>query len=100
MKLCRVVGTVVAPVHHPAYDGHRLLAVRPIDPDGTEAADRMFVAVDRAQAGVGDRVLVMADGSSTRDVCGGGEFPIRTAVIGVVDEIEVHGRVLYGTDAD
>jgi ethanolamine utilization protein EutN len=94
MKLGLVVGTVVTPVQHPAYDGQRLLAVRPLDPDGTPAKDRMFVAVDRVDAGVGDRVLLMAEGSSVRALVGE-QAPIRCAVVGVVDEIALHGRVLY-----
>jgi len=95
MKIGRVVGTVVTPVQHPAYDGRRLLAVRPLNPDGSEAADRMFVAVDRAQAGIGDRVLLMAEGSSVRALVGE-SAPIRCAVVGVIDEIAMNGRVLYG----
>ena len=98
MKIGRVVGTVVTPVQHPAYDGRRLLAVRPLNPDGSEASDRMFVAVDRAQAGVGDRVLLMAEGSSVRAIVGDEQAPIRCAVVGVIDEIEVGGRVLWPTD--
>jgi microcompartment protein CcmK/EutM len=95
VKIGRVVGTVVTPVQHPAYDGRRLLAVRPLNPDGSEAADRLFVAVDRAQAGVGDRVLLMAEGSSVRAIVGDEKAPIRCAVVGVIDEIEVDGRVLF-----
>lgn len=94
MKIGRVIGTVVTPVQHAAYDGRRLLAVRPIDPDGSEAKDRMFVAVDRCQAGVGDRVLLMAEGSSVRAIVGDDKAPIRCAVVGVIDEIEVDGRTL------
>ncbi len=100
MKLGRVVGTVVTPVQHPAYAGQKLLAVRPLDPDGREAADRLFIAVDRAQAGLGDRVLLMAEGSSVRDVLGQAEAPIRCAVVGVVDEIAVDGQVLYPSADD
>ena len=59
MRIGRVLGTVVTPVQHPAYDGRKLLAVRPLNPDLTPASDRMFTAVDRAQAGVGDLVLLM-----------------------------------------
>ncbi|RKY18012.1 MAG: hypothetical protein DRQ55_14445 [Planctomycetota bacterium] len=97
MKIGRVIGTVVTPVQHPAYDGMTLLAVRPLDPDGSEADERMFVAVDRAQAGVGDRVLLMAEGSSVRDVLGMPHAPIRCAVVGVIDEIEVDGARTYPT---
>lgn len=95
MKIGRVVGTVVTPVQHPAYDGRRLLAVRPLNPDGSDASDRMFVAVDRAQAGVGDRVLLLAEGSSVRDILGEPSAPIRCAVVGVIDEIALHGEVVY-----
>lgn len=98
MKLARVVGTVVTPVQHPAYDGRKLLAVRPIDPDGSVAADRLFIAVDRAHAGVGDTVLLMAEGSSVREVVEDLSAPIRCAVVGIVDQIAVDGRVLYGED--
>jgi ethanolamine utilization protein EutN len=94
VKLGRVVGTVVTPVQHPAYDGRRLLAVRPILPDGRDAKDRMFIAVDRCQAGVGDRVLLMAEGSSVRAIVGDEKAPIRCAVVGVVDEVEVDGRAV------
>jgi microcompartment protein CcmK/EutM len=95
MKIGRVVGTVVTPVQHPAYDGRRLLAVRPLNPDGSEAADRMFVAVDRAQAGIGDRVLLLAEGSSVRAIVGDEKAPIRCAVVGVIDEIAMDGKVVY-----
>jgi microcompartment protein CcmK/EutM len=101
MKICRVIGTVVTPVHHPAYDGTCILAVRPLDPDGQVADDRMFLAVDRAHAGVGDRVLVMAEGSSVRAIVGIDDAPIRCAVVGVIDEIELDGERTYpeGDDA-
>jgi microcompartment protein CcmK/EutM len=95
MKIGRVVGTLVTPVQHPAYNGRRLLAVRPIKPDGKDADDRMFIAVDRAQAGIGDRVLLMAEGSSVRDILEDPDAPIRCAVVGVIDEIAVAGEVLY-----
>jgi microcompartment protein CcmK/EutM len=91
VKLGQVIGTVVTPVQHAAYDGRRLLAVRPVQPDGTPSGERLYIAVDRAQAGVGDRVLLMAEGSSVRDILGDAAAPIRCAVVGVIDEIELHG---------
>lgn len=98
MKLARVVGTVVTPVQHPTYDGRRLLAVRPLNPDGSDSGERMFTAVDRAQAGVGDTVLLMAEGSSVRAVVGDEHAPIRCAVVGVVDQIAVGGEILFDGD--
>ena len=95
MKIARVVGTLVTPVQHPAYDGRRLLVVRPLKPDLSPADDRLFTAVDRAQAGVGDLVLLMAEGSSVRDIVGDASAPIRTAVVGVIDEVAVDDHVVY-----
>jgi microcompartment protein CcmK/EutM len=95
MKIGKVIGTVVTPVVHPAYEGRRLLAVRPVAPDLSPTADRMFTAVDRCQAGIGDIVLLMAEGSSVRDVLGDAHAPIRTAVVGVIDEITLHGEVVF-----
>ena len=40
MKLCRVEGNVVATVHHPVYDGQKLMIVQPVD--GGDS----FLAVD------------------------------------------------------
>jgi microcompartment protein CcmK/EutM len=94
MKLGRVIGTVVTPVQHGAYEGRRLLAVRPINPDGSQADDRMHVAVDRAQAGLGDVVLLLAEGSSVREIVDDLSAPIRCAVVGVIDEIEMHGKIV------
>jgi len=99
VRIGRVVGTVVTPVRHPAYDGRRLLAVRPLRPDGSDApGERLYVAIDRARAGVGDRVLLLAEGSSTRALVEDERAPIRCAVVGVVDEIEVEGATLYPED--
>ena len=45
MRICRVIGTVVASTHHPTYDGRKVLLVRPEGPDGI-ATGKAFVAVD------------------------------------------------------
>ncbi len=83
MKLCRVEGSVVATAHHPAYDGHKLLIVQPVD--GGDS----FLAVDRVQAGVGDLVLVNQEGNGARQLLKQGqEVPIRSLIVGVVDEVQ------------
>ena len=62
MRLCRVVGPVVSSAKHPAYRGHKLLSVRPVDEAGRDSG-RSFLAVDTVQAGENDRVLVLTEGS-------------------------------------
>jgi ethanolamine utilization protein EutN len=87
MKLCRVEGSVVATAHHPSYDGKKLLVVQPLDERGAPAGDS-FLAVDTAQAGVGDVVLVNAEGNGTRQVLKMGAIvPIRSLIVGVVDQV-------------
>jgi len=88
MRLCRVIGNVVATVKHPAYVGHKLLIVQPIEPDGPDAGTS-FLAVDTVQAGPGDRVLVMSEGNGVRQILQAGDrVPIRSLIVGIVDEVD------------
>ncbi len=90
MKLARVVGTVTATVHHPSYDAQTLLLCEPISAAGDRAGE-VFIAVDRAQAGVGDRVLVNAEGGGARQVFGlkpTDKLAIQDVIVGVVDAVE------------
>lgn len=94
MFLAQVVGTVVSPVQHPVLDGEKLLIVRPVDPHG-EALGKTRVALDRAQAGVGDRVLVIDEGNSGRQILGSKDAPVKTIVVGVVDYVELGSELAY-----
>lgn len=88
MKLCRVLGNVVATAKHPVYEGQSLLIVQPIDPEGRDTGSS-FLAVDRAQAGPGDRVLVMSEGNGVRQIVQmGAQVPIRSVIVGFVDELQ------------
>jgi ethanolamine utilization protein EutN len=88
MRLCRVLGSVVATVKHPSYGGERLMVVQPIDEAGAETG-ASFLAVDRAQSGPGDRVLVMSEGNGVRQILQkGDQVPIRSLIVGVVDDVQ------------
>ncbi|HED65314.1 MAG TPA: hypothetical protein ENJ09_07145 [Planctomycetes bacterium] len=97
MMLAQVLGTVVAPYHHPVLEGERLLLVRPVTPTG-EATGRARIAIDRVDAGEGDRVLVVDEGNSARQLVGAPEGPVKTVVVGVVDTVELGGTVVFGVD--
>jgi ethanolamine utilization protein EutN len=58
MNLARVVGEVVATIKHPHLEGMKLLLVQPVTPSGAPTG-RVTLAVDQAQAGPGDHVLVV-----------------------------------------
>ena len=99
MLLAEVVGTVVMTVKHPAFDGEKLLAVQPVDEHGAKNGV-VILAVDRAQAGVGDRVLVMREGNGVRQIVGREqgkgvdeavkmEWPVRSMIVGIVDSVDV-----------
>jgi len=85
MKLARVAGTVVSPVSHPFYDGQRLLLCDLVDPDGTERG--YLIAVDVVDAGVGEQVLICDEGTSARQIYGISTGPVRSVIVGIVDEI-------------
>lgn len=89
MVLARVIGTVVSTIKHPAFDGLKLYVVQPVDDKGT-AKGATFLAVDTVQSGVGDTVLVMREGNGIRQIFKKEIWPIRSAVVGVVDHVEVN----------
>ncbi len=94
MFLGQVIGTVVSPVQHPILDGEKLLIVRPVDPHGAPTG-KTRVALDRAQAGEGDRVLVVDEGNSGRQILGVKDAPVKTIVLGVVDYVELPDGLAY-----
>ena len=89
MTLGRVVASVVATEKHPDYVGKKLLVVRPVGPGGAPKGKSML-AVDGAQAGIGDLVLVVDEGGSARWVIGDETaLTVRTAVCGIVDRVDI-----------
>jgi microcompartment protein CcmK/EutM len=85
MFLAKVVGTVVCTMKHPAYLHQKILITRRLNLDGT-FAERDLLALDKAQAGVGDTVLVLNEGSSARTVLNNETAPARAIIMGVVDQ--------------
>ena len=87
MKLCRVVGNVVAAAQHAAFDGHKLMMVRPEDPQGN-AMGAAYLAIDQIDAGPGDRVIVLSEGTGLRQLVGQDAGPIRSIIVGIVDAVD------------
>jgi ethanolamine utilization protein EutN len=91
MRCCRVVGPLWAAAKHPAFAGRTLFVVQPLDESGADAG-ASFVAVDHAQAGVGDKVLVLTEGNGVRQILkAGDQVPIRSLIVGIVDHVEIDG---------
>ncbi len=87
MKLGRVAGTVVSTINHPFFDGRRLLVCDLVDPAGS--ATGYLIAVDTVEAGPGDTVLILDEGNSSRQIFGLESAPIRSTIVGIVDEVDV-----------
>jgi len=88
MFVGRVLGTVVTTIQHAALAHAKLLVVQPCDPEGRDDGPPV-VARDHVDAGVGDRVLVLDEGSSASQILGRPRGPVRTMVVGVVDAVHV-----------
>lgn len=89
MLIARVVGNLVATRKHPSHEALKLLLVQPLNLDGTDRGDAV-VAVDAVDAGVGDRVLLTSEGfCAMSSVDRWPMSPIDSAVIGVVDHIDL-----------
>jgi ethanolamine utilization protein EutN len=77
-----------AAVKHPAFAGRPMFVVQPLDEHGADAG-ASFVAVDHAQAGVGDQVLVLTEGNGVRQILKAGDtVPIRSIIVGIVDQVD------------
>lgn len=86
MKLARVVGNVVSTINTSDLEDRTLLLCDLLDPDGTPSGGYQ-IAVDTVGAGAGERVLLLDEGNSARQVLAAPGAPIRTVIVGIVDEV-------------
>lgn len=91
MKIATVVGTVVSTINIPLFDGHRLLVCDIEDVSGN--ASTYTIAIDVVDAGVGETVLILDEGTSARQILGLDRGAIRAVVVGVVDELTIDGEL-------
>lgn len=96
MLLLRIVGSVVATHKDPKLEGQKLLVGKEIELDGA-LTDTYHVAVDTVGAGMGEVVLVVR-GSSARMTDITNDKPVDSAIVGIVDEIEVAGDIVWRKD--
>lgn len=99
MFLAKVEGSVVATKKDAAMSGRKLLMLRPMlvdekDPTKFRAGSNTIVAVDTVGAGLGEMVM-FCQGSSARLAPGLKEAPVDAVIIGIVDTVDVLGKVIY-----
>ncbi len=86
MILGRVCGTIHSTINHEFYIRRRLLVVDRLTDDG-EPTGKYLIAVDSVDAGAGETVLVIDEGNSARQIVGDDLDPIRSIIIGIVDQV-------------
>ena len=86
MYIGKVIGTVVATTKIAHLEGRKLLMVDQLNLEGDGTGD-YDIAVDVAQAGIGDTVLVIDEGNGARQILDLDPGAIRAVIVGVVDEV-------------
>ena len=91
MILARVLGNVVATQKNARYENARVMLVQPINPDGSSRGTTIL-ALDSVDSGEGDVVLVVQEGWSASTAATGEQgAAIDSAIVGVVDEVDLTG---------
>jgi microcompartment protein CcmK/EutM len=88
MFIGQITGDITSTINHPDYTNRRLLVVDRLDPTGKPTGGYLL-AVAATDAGVGDRVLVLDEGTGARQILSNAKAPIRSIVVGIVDSVDV-----------
>lgn len=88
MLIGTVIGNVVSTQKNGKLEGTKLLLVQPLDLDG-RGRGPVVLAIDGADAGVGDRVLLIQDGKAAQLILDRGIAAVDAAVVGVVDTVHL-----------
>jgi len=87
--LCRVTGSVTSTQKNEHLTKNKLLICQPVGLDGMTPDGPSFLALDVAQAGPQDLVLVNKEGSGARLIFEDEKIPLQTVVVAVVDGLEL-----------
>ncbi len=86
MIIGKVIGALHSTINHNFYDEKKILVVDKLKPDGSSTGDYL-IAVDTVDTGAGETVLVIDEGNSARQIVDEENAPIRSIIIGVIDNI-------------
>lgn len=97
MILARVKGTVVSSAKDKRLEGIKLLLLEKVDPKTLEGKPDFVVALDAVGAGKGEIVFYVS-GSSSRQTKLTSGIPSDATVIGIVDILDIDGKIVYNKD--
>ena len=87
MIIGTVRGHIVSTINHQFYDGKKMLIVDKEDFGGKPGG--YLIAIDSGVgAGVGERVLVIDEGNSARQIVKSTTAPLRSIIVGIVDRVD------------
>ena len=88
MILGTVRGNIVSTIQNPYFTGKKLMLVEKEDFAGKPGG--YLIAVDGGVgAGIGERVLVIDEGNSARQIVADANAPLRSIIVGIVDDVSV-----------
>ncbi len=89
MYIAKVVGNVVSTHKNDRLVGKKLLLVRRLDLSGAWDGSVEVIALDVVDAGAGDTVLVVQEGSSARKIFNDPKIPVQAVVVGIVESVNL-----------
>ena len=93
MKIAKVVGNVVSTIKKDCLTGCKLMIVQPLYLDGTPQGARR-IALDGANAGIGDIVLLNNDGGAAVMVLDDKNIIADDTIAGVIDSYTLNGETI------
>ena len=99
MRIAKVLGSAVSTLKHEAYHARKLLLIQPLDLEGNPDGPSVL-AVDAVGAGEGDTVLVGSAPGAAQQVFQIEIAPIRELIMGIIDHVEVNGRIVMSAEED
>lgn len=99
MQIARVVGSVVSTSKSSKLQGLKMLLVKPIDLENFEEKGNILVAFDTVGAGEGEVVMIVS-GSSSRQTDLTENKPSDTAIIAIIDYIDLGSKRIFSKDKD
>ena len=93
MKIARVTGTVVSTIKYEKYVGMKLLRVRHLTLEGQPTGEEL-IALDAADAGIGDIVLVNNDGGAAQMIMDDTKLIASVTICGVIDSDSWQGQTV------
>ena len=97
MQIARVVGSVVSTSKSSKLQGLKMLLVKPIDLETFEEKGNILVAFDTVGAGEGEVVMIVS-GSSSRQTDLTENKPSDTAIIAIIDYIDLGSKRIFSKD--